>query len=405
MFGLGASDPRQNGRAFSKLNSTFNVGQLFSGSHRLTRTSVIAISEISMRQRLAFTLVELLVVIAIIGVLIALLLPAVQAARESARRTQCKNNLKQIGLASLTHLDTQKSFPTGGWGYHWVGDPDAGYGQNQPGGWAYNILPYIDEKPIRNIGKGTTGATKMAALGQMMATPAPFFSCPSRRGGTVGQQADSLENATPLTNSGNKQAARADYAGNGGTDLQTNGGPTNVPDPTQVGTYAAAAYFNGLSWWKDQTGVIYAGSIIKLKQIPDGTSKTYLVGEKSMQPNCYDGRGTGDCPADNGSIFEGHDWDIIRWASDGNTIPAGPTDKVNGIDWRPLRDEDHQKTETTDWGSGEKWGETNFGSMHPNGGFFVMCDGSVQIISYGIDARIHYRLANRRDAQNVQIPN
>ena len=78
-----------------------------------------------------FTLVELLVVIAIIGILIALLLPAIQAAREAARRSQCKNNLKQMGLAAQNHLSTQKCFPSGGWGFLWVGDPDRGYGNRR----------------------------------------------------------------------------------------------------------------------------------------------------------------------------------------------------------------------------------------------------------------------------------
>ena len=200
-----------------------------------------------------------------------------------------------------------------------------------------------------------------------------------------------------------KAAARADYAGNGGTDQITNGGPAAGSD-TNAG-FSPSAYFSGLGWWNDATGTIYAGSCLRVRQIPDGLAKTYLVGEKSLQPNCYDGRGTGDCPADNGSVYEGHDWDIIRWASTGNALPTGPNDKVNGIDWRPLRDQDHLKSETTDWGSGEKWGETNFGSLHPSGCFFVMCDGSVQIVSYTVDARIHYRLSNRRDGQNVQIPN
>jgi prepilin-type N-terminal cleavage/methylation domain-containing protein len=123
-------------------------------------------------KRRAFTLIEVLVVIAIIGILIALLLPAIQAAREAARSTQCKNNLKQIGQASLSHLDAQKTLPTGGWGYHWIGDPDRGFGQGQPGGWAYNILPFIEEKAIRDIGKGTSGATKQTALKSLMTMPA-----------------------------------------------------------------------------------------------------------------------------------------------------------------------------------------------------------------------------------------
>jgi prepilin-type N-terminal cleavage/methylation domain-containing protein len=80
-----------------------------------------------------FTLVELLVVIAIIGVLVALLLPAVQAAREAARKTQCRNNLRQIAIAALSHESIHKHYPTGGWGFKWIGWRDAGAGRQQPG--------------------------------------------------------------------------------------------------------------------------------------------------------------------------------------------------------------------------------------------------------------------------------
>ena len=343
------------------------------------------------RRRTAFTLVELLVVIAIIGILIALLLPAIQAAREAARRTQCKNNLKQIGLAAQNHLNTQKFFPTGGWGYHWVGDPDHGYGMNQPGGWGFTLLPYIEEKTIYNMGRGLSAAAKMTALGQMMATPAPFFCCPSRRGGVVGQNNDSINNATVLSGT-NKQAARSDYVGNAGTDQHTNGGPDSGSDTST--TFNALAYFKGLGWWDTESGTIYAGSQVSIKQVPDGLTKTYLIGEKSLQPHCYEGQGTGDCPADNGTVYEGHDWDILRWAGTGNQIPTTAVPAAGATDWRPLKDADNTDA---------KWGEINFGSQHSAGCYFVMCDSSVQSISYTVDQRIHYKLSNRRDGMQVDV--
>ncbi len=106
------------------------------------------------RVREGFTLVELLVVIAIIGILVALLLPAIQAAREAARRNQCTNNLKQLALGALNHESTFKQFPSAGLGYKWGGDPNFGGGRKQPGVGSITRCPFIEEQQIHDMGMG-----------------------------------------------------------------------------------------------------------------------------------------------------------------------------------------------------------------------------------------------------------
>jgi prepilin-type N-terminal cleavage/methylation domain-containing protein len=173
-----------------------------------------------------FTLVELLVVIAIIGMLMALLLAAVQAAREAARRVQCQDHLRQLGTAVLLHEESQGHFPTGGWGNQWVGDPDRGFGIEQPGGWMFNILPFLEEGPTRDLGRRLTGEAKTRAIATMLTTPISVLHCPSRRGLQLGPYTA----PQPLRNAEQPEvAAKNDYAICGGdVPLQGKGGPQDA---------------------------------------------------------------------------------------------------------------------------------------------------------------------------------
>ena len=128
-----------------------------------------------------FTLVELLVVITIIGILIALLLPAVQAAREAARRTQCQNHLKQLALGCLSHENATGRYPTNGWGFGWTGDADRGTDWRQPAGWLYNVLPFIEQQPLHDLGIRRNDPNKLALNLQRITIPLETFYCPSRR--------------------------------------------------------------------------------------------------------------------------------------------------------------------------------------------------------------------------------
>ena len=180
-----------------------------------------------------FTLVELLVVITIIGILIALLLPAVQAAREAARMAQCQNNLKQLSLAMLGFEQKTGHLPSGGWGCNWVGDPDRGTDIEQPGAWGFAILPHLEQLDLYQLGSDgnandcTTTGPKAVATGQRIQTPLAMMNCPTRRRAiafAVGPDwppgFDGSGHHTPYNSAPVPTCARSDYAACAGDQQQ-----------------------------------------------------------------------------------------------------------------------------------------------------------------------------------------
>ncbi len=341
-------------------------------------------------QRRAFTLVELLVVIAIIGILVALLLPAIQAAREAARRAACTNHLKQISLAWHLHSDAHGFFPSGGWGYKFMADPDRGFGEKQPGSWAYSCLPFLEEQALHDTGFGIADATlKKAALTTLSSTPVATFYCPSRR--PAAATPTLYSDPQPYYNASRADAqARSDYA--------ANLGPCFKDDPTLVQWYAGPSSFvradQGIGFYKDQTyvdvdgltknwmtkvrGIVYQAYEYKFKNVTDGTAKTYMVGEKYLTPDWYSLdpsiQPTPADIADDQSCWAGDDLDMNRFADD---------------QYPPAQDQPGLQS------------PYNFGSAHPGVFLMAMCDASVQGISYNIDPVVHERLGDRRDGAVV----
>jgi prepilin-type N-terminal cleavage/methylation domain-containing protein/prepilin-type processing-associated H-X9-DG protein len=328
-------------------------------------------------RRSGLTLVELLVVIAIIGTLFAMLLPALQSARESARRASCANNLKQLATACQSHVTAMGHYPTGGWDASSTTidmiSPERGADWRQPGGWAFTLLPFMDES-------NTYNASNRNSL------PVPVFACPSRR-------------ASPIVPGG---VVMTDYAGNRGAWADPDPSTTDTNRDTKFGlvvgslptTYPSAesdfqslqtsmtsasgtlntvqlTFVSGTS--RATGGIIFVGSSLPPTRIRDGATNTYLFGEKYVPRAFYAATGIG--------------YQNVAYAGDS-------PDTLRGGHRPPLSD-------STDWVDAQQGA---FGGPHSGSFNAVFCDGSVRSIDFSIDAQTHFLLSAREDRLPVTAP-
>ena len=281
--------------------------------------------------RKGFTLVELLVVIAIIGILIALLLPAVQAAREAARRSQCSNNLKQIGLALHNYHDTHKVFPPGV--VQQTADPDfvagAGNVANPVESWAWSafLLPFVEQSALHEQGGIGSGNLLQNVIDTVARVPVPAYRCPSDTAPKI--RTTAIAGFTVRF----AEWASSNYKGNC--------------------SHRGCGVDGGLN----TTGIFWRlNNEIGMRDIVDGTSNTIMVGEV--------------CWIRQNLRYQAAVWAGCLQGQQGNCVDdilAGGRGAIN-----------HQVNNADQL-------QESFSSMHPGGAQFVLGDGSVRFISENIE--------------------
>ena len=324
----------------------------------------------------AFTLIELLVVMAIIATLVGLLLPAVQKVREAAYRTECRNNIRQIGLALANHESTIRYLPMGGYvtPNPSAANPSSRYaafpggasdtttvnspqtGKYQQWSWAYALLPYLELDNVFNA-QNNTGAT-----GDQLVISFPFkgFTCPSRRAPTV-----------------NGSVLPADYIGNGGiaTGSTTNGSASGV------GPF-----------------VLDGNSPVATGRMRNGSSNTLIVGEKCVSISGTGASGSngslGGDPGDTTGIYFGYSADSIAFA-----FPSGGPVS----DPRPVSTGSPPIITYSVSIGGKNITNLGYGSAHPAGMNALFGDGSVRIINYGVSPTVFQAISNRNNTTPVDL--
>ena len=345
-----------------------------------------------------FTLVELLVVIAIIGVLVSLLLPAVQAAREAARRAQCTNNMKQIGLASQSFQSAKNHFPTAGGAvnqlFHGPDKAKPAYGYENLG-WMYQILPYMELQNLYDMRQGDGSQAGIVDTG-MIEIPISLYNCPSRIDRWV-------LFSTDLYRAGDYAGVMASWNDQywgalstpgelrGGFAYKSNNHPkwlSSNPDISEetvvwTGIIARGGHVN------TKSGEVWDFARVGFQSIEDGSSNTILVAEKSVPSESYSRSSASPFPFyELYGYFTGADWDSMRmFGALTRGVGKGPGEV-------PVLGDSDRRSRREEFG---------FGSAHPGILVAAFGDGATKSISQDADLLVLDSLGKRADGAIVNV--
>lgn len=356
--------------------------------HRLSNRGRLVSSQ---RPTRGFTLVELLVVIAIIATLVGLLLPAVQSARESARRTGCQNNIRQIGLAAQVHASSRKYYPSAGTGtYDLFFSPRSGVAR---AGWAFQILPYMEDESLHTLAVASDNPyAAVPSLGNItvMEVQIAAYKCPSRSGRSseptsYGDLYQMIDYAGAMTGEGFSIEQCFTDSPSQRTQLDAERDRVWGGIITKAGVCYRPR--SGPQFWQPWTRV-------SPSKVTDGTSKTLLVMEKAVNgskpsPKCSGEWYWTDCPGWIGNA----DWPTMRLVGNGRKSSTGaylppPAYAI------PRGDGESRGA------GGLSWVENAFGSPHA-AMVAVFGDASVRTIGFNVDPGVLYRLGHRGDGEAI----
>ncbi|MEM6778541.1 MAG: DUF1559 domain-containing protein [Planctomycetota bacterium] len=328
-----------------------------------------------------FTLIELLVVIAVIGILIGMLMPAVQSAREAARATDCKNRIRQLALAAQLHHDALGYFPPARYESRPDSDLADRCGLETPT-WLARVMPYMEQV---SLSQSWDFSKAWHQHPENVRTVVPdTFLCPSRRSGTRPLGTRNLR--TTVQGGGGRlpcgcpmpprskevaldvEGALCDYGGNHG-DLSP--GATGEPTDFYFGGNGTGVIISVRPACKDGVAIAPVDRI-RMTSVWDGTSSTFLFGEKFIPQN-----GLAQFPEDSPAYDGDHLPASCRLAGPGLRLAHGPNDVLADM--------------------------FSFGSWHPAGVHFALVDGSVRLFNVEADTKVLGSLANRRDARVVEL--